>query len=191
MKPHDYDAITAVTVGYDEIARAMERRWGVGRLVRLVSDETRASYRRGWVAWRTAQDASNVRALLDIIPKMTKAVRFMDAEAAKLGHAPLAPEVWETRLEDGRVMAIVRTQAEAHAVVREGRAMVVYALDEVARLLSRIEIVDAIKREFPGAVVQQAVLTSEGHAQSWATSEPMHELTYGGEPVDVAPKAVA
>jgi transposase InsO family protein len=52
---------------------------------------------------------------------MRRAWTALEAAALEAGHAPLAPEVWETRMPDGSVLAVVRTQQEAHALARDGR----------------------------------------------------------------------
>ena len=56
---------------------------------------------------------------------------------------------------DGRVVAIVQTAAEAAHVVAEGRDLVVYTLDEVARMLASYEGVMRAKAVWPGARVEQ------------------------------------
>ena len=185
---YDQDAVTAAMIGFDEAARASEAKWGVGRLVSLVSDATRLSFHRGWEAWHKAQTDRDEYTLLAIIPKMVRALGIMDAEAARLGHAPLDINVWETRAPDGRVLAIVRTAAEASAVVRSGRAMTVYTLEEIGRLLRKIETIDAIKLEFPGARVSRVTQLDEGFADSWATAEPCHEALFGDQTAPVKPR---
>ena len=73
--------------------------------------------------------------------------------ATEAGCAPLAPEVWEASGPDG-VIAIVRTNPEAYAVTREGRAAEVWTLDEVARVISKFrDSIGEAKRVFPGARV--------------------------------------
>jgi len=189
MTLQDYQtAVTSAMIGFDEIARSTETKWGVGRLVSLVSDATRLSFHRGWEAWHAAQATREPAAMIAIIGKMIRLLGIMDAEAARLGHAPLDPTVWETRAPDGRVLAIVRTAAEASAVVREGRAMTVYTLEEIARLLRKVEMIDAIKLEFPGARVSRVTQLDEGFADSWATAEPCHEALFGDQTAPVKPK---
>ena len=59
----------------------------------------------------------------------------------------------EVGLADGTVAAITRTTAEAAAATRENRAMRVYTLDEIGRLLSSIPSIAKVKEYFPGAEV--------------------------------------
>ena len=147
----------------DEAFRASEQRWGVGRLERLQSAAVLQSYQRGWDAYRAALDDGDGEALEAIGPKMIAALAFMDQQATVAGHQPLAPDTWEATMADGTVLMVVRTQAEASAVIRasraadglsyettlppdlaitvrqqhEGRALTVWTMAEVAALISR------------------------------------------------------
>ena len=66
---------------------------------------------------------------------MRRAWAALEAGATEAGHAPLAPEVWETRMPDGTVLAVVRTQQEAHALARDSHERKVWTLDEVGRVV--------------------------------------------------------
>ena len=163
--PEDVDRFRRALIPVDEAFWASEQTWGVGRLERLVSPATLAAYQRGWTLYRAALEDGDGAALEVIGPKMIRALEVMGAEAEAAGHKPLAPETWEASLPDGRVMVVVRSQAEASAVVRasraadglsyettlppdlavtvrsqhEGRALVVLTLAEVGRLLTMAE----------------------------------------------------
>ena len=148
------------------VDRAMwesEQKYGVGRLERLVSPATLAAYRRGWDLYRAALEASDWAAVEAVGPKMVAALAVMDREASAAGHKPLAPDTWEHALGNGVTLVVVRTGAEASAVLRssrvvgdgheayettlppdlaitvrdqhEGRALVVVTMAEIARLL--------------------------------------------------------
>ena len=93
----------------------------------------------------------------------------MDAEALAAGCSPLAPVVWEALLEDGTVLAIVRTGAEASAVATQGRAVAVWSMEEVARVLGKLTMANMVKLEFPGARVEQVTRRTEGFAAEWAS----------------------
>ncbi len=179
MSP-DNDAINNATITLDNASSAAEAKWGVGRLVRLVSEETRASFHRGWEAWRAAVASRDAARVQSVVAKMCQAWAYMDREATAAGHAPLSPVVWEARMPDGRVLAVVRTMEEAHAVQRENRAIVVWTMDELARVLPRLELVNAIKAEFPGATVDRVVQHGPSFAQDWATSSDMMDLLHDG-----------
>ena len=163
--PEDNDRFRRALIPVDQAFWASEQRFGVGRLERLVSPATLAAYQRGWTLYRAALEDGDGAALEVIGPKMIRALEVMGAEAEAAGDKPLAPETWEAALPDGRVMVVVRSQAEASAVLRasraadglsyettlppdlavtvrsqhEGRALVVLTLAEVGRLLTMAE----------------------------------------------------
>jgi hypothetical protein len=142
-----------------------EQKWGVGRLERLVSPATLAAYKRGWDAYRAALDDCDGAAVERIGPRMIQALAVMAAEAEAAGHKPLAPDTWEADMGNGVVLVVVRSSAEASAVLRasrasdgasyettlppdlavtirqqhEGRALVVVTMAEIVRLLQRSE----------------------------------------------------
>jgi hypothetical protein len=120
--PDDSDRFRRALIQVDEAFFASEQRWGVGRLERLVSPATLAAYQRGWSAYRLALEEGDASALEAIGPKMIAALAFMDAESEAAGHKPLDVSTWETALLDGRVLVVVRTQAEASAVIRAEKA---------------------------------------------------------------------
>jgi len=151
MAPSAY-VIHAILDGLDEIARGMERKWGVGRLRLLVSDLLRSKFD----AQKDKLDAalqtnreSYVRAQAE---GMKRAWAALDRAAQEDGHRPLSPEVWECVLpSSGELVSIVRTDAEAHHVCRECR---VFTLEEVGRLIDGLpDAVLETKRVFPGAKV--------------------------------------
>ena len=163
--PEDHDRFRRALIPIDEAMWASEQRFGVGRLERLVSPATLAAYQRGWTLYRAALEDGDGAALEVIGPKMIRALEVMAAEAEAAGYKPLAPETWEAALPDGRVLVIVRSQAEASSLLRasraadglsyettlppdlavtvrsqhEGRALVVLTLAEVGRLLMMAE----------------------------------------------------
>jgi hypothetical protein len=114
----DVDRFRAALISVDQAFWDSEQRWGVGRLERIISPGTLASYRRGWDAYRAALEAGDPDALESIGPKMVKALAVMDTEATATGHKPLAPDTWETGMADGTVLVICRSNAEATATIR-------------------------------------------------------------------------
>jgi hypothetical protein len=89
-------------IGVEQAWRKFDAKWGVGRLVCLVSDDTRERMRLGMDQWQIAIAQGNDTQVVELAPKVRGALAFMDAEAEAAGEAPLAPEVWgEARLEDG------------------------------------------------------------------------------------------
>jgi hypothetical protein len=123
----DHDRFRLALVAPDEAFFQSETKWGVGRLERLVSLPTLQAYQRGWSAYRVALDDCDGEALEQIGPKMIAMLGIMDAEAAAAGHQPLAPDTWECGMVDGTVLVVVRTNAEASAVIRAERTATAFS----------------------------------------------------------------
>ena len=177
----EHDRITAAVLSVDEVARKMERRWGGGRLVRLVNPATLLRFRQAHALWtqayshdRNAAETERTSAM------MVRAWKALDAEARASGHAELAPTVWEGRTEDGRVLVITRTSAEALAVASapDDRARTVWTVDELARCVAMFEQISEVKRCFPGATVTAVSPRHEGFAADWATSDPLLDVLH-------------
>jgi hypothetical protein len=151
MAPPEY-AIRAILDGLDHIAVTMERSWGVGRLRLLVSDLLRAKFDAQKDKLEAAIATNQVSYIRAQAEGMKRAWAALDQAAREAGHPPLSPEVWECVLPaSGEVVAIVRTEAEAHHVCRE---MPVFTLAEIGRLIEGLgpAVLEA-KRVFPGAAV--------------------------------------
>lgn len=151
MAPPEF-VIKAILDGVDETARQMERKWGVSRLRLLVGDELRLRFDAQKAKLKAAiasDQATYVRAQAD---GMRRAWLALDRAATEAGAEPLAPEVWECVLPStGEVVSIVRTEAEAHHVARDGE---VWTLAEIAMLIKRLgDQVRQVKRTFPGSAV--------------------------------------
>ena len=136
----------------DAVASAMERKWGIDRLPKLVDAPLAVRFRsqaeRLDKALRsTPQDAISAQA-----EAMLRAWNTLDAAAVKAGWKPLAPTIWEAVLpETGEIIAIVRDADEALAADRKGA---VWTLAEVAIAIEAFgDTVRATKAAFPGAEV--------------------------------------
>ena len=151
LAPSEY-AIRAILDGLDLVATEMERKWGVGRLRLLVSDYLRAKFDAQKDKLDAAIDTNREQYVRAQAEGMKRAWAALDKAAAEAGAKSLSPEVWECVLpSSGEVIAIVRTEAEAHHVCRECR---VFTLEEVGRLIDGLpEAVLEAKRVFPGAAV--------------------------------------
>src|SRR5512146_1769257 len=119
--PSDY-AIRAIIDGLDQVAVAMERKWGVGRLRLLVSDFLRAKFDEQKDRLDAASQSGEENYVRIHCDGMKRAWSALDRAAHDAGEKPLAPEVWECVLPStGEVVSLVRTTAEAHHVARECR----------------------------------------------------------------------
>ena len=150
----EHDQIRSALAGLDAVAHECELRWGRGRLRLLVDDDLRARFdRQRRRLDESLMDKPRWNDVRPVIEAMRRGWQVLDLAAAQAGCQPLAPEVWETTLPDGRVVAVVRSIAEASGVEPTGRDVTVWTLDEVGRVIAGHSLVDAVKRRFPGATV--------------------------------------
>lgn len=151
MAPASY-RIQAMVEGLDGIAHAMERKWGVGRLRLVVSSFLRAKFDEQKDRLDAAIASSEERYVELQVEGMTRAWEALDRAATEAGEKPLSPQVWECVLPgSGEVVSLVRTDAEAHHVAREGR---VFTTAEVGILIEALgDGVLEVKRTFPGATI--------------------------------------
>jgi hypothetical protein len=158
----------AKLVGFFEAADGArteaEKKWGTGRLellCGLISPVLMARFRGQQRRWREALESCwksdfLSRDALTLVEQKTMAMQrgwlALDATAEEAGHRPVAPWVWEIRLADGSVCALVQTDAEAGKVIAEGRHVHVYTAAEVGNLIDLIpEALQLAKTVFPGA----------------------------------------
>ncbi|MDQ6434566.1 hypothetical protein RB623_10960 [Mesorhizobium sp. LHD-90] len=140
----------------DALARAMERKWGIGRLPLLVSEQLAEKFFRQFRKTNEALKSPDPRPAIEQIGRMITAWSVLDAEADRLGAPELRPCVIEAQMSDGTVIAIVRDKDEAGVVHHDGRAVQVYAASEIARLVEAWPEIVKVKETWPGATVQPA-----------------------------------
>jgi hypothetical protein len=163
-------AIHSVLDGLDQVALAMERKWGIGRLRLLVSDLLRAKFDAQKDRLDAAIESDREAYVRVQAEAMKRAWVALDRAATEAGHKALAPEVWECALpSSGEVVSIVRTKAEAHHVARSGQ---VWTIAEIALLIERLgETVAATKRTSPGAAV--TAIRNAKPPIDWAKGDPI------------------
>jgi len=151
MAPSAY-RIRSMVDGLDQVALAMERKWGVGRLRLLVSDFLRAKFDEQKDRLDAALQSGEERFVSPQVEGMRRAWTALDRAAHEAGASPLAPQVWESVLPStGEIISLVRSPEEAHHVAREGR---VFTVAEIAILIEALgDGVLDIKQKFPGATV--------------------------------------
>lgn len=143
----------SLTEGLDHLAGEMERKWGVDRLPLLVSEQLRAAFYRQQDLLNDALGSGDLT-LIDIqAGGMKRAWQALDQAAAQAGQKPLSADVWEVKLpKSGKIVAVVRTSAEAHLVAGPDRET--WTLAEIACLIDGLDgKVAEIKRVFPGAEI--------------------------------------
>jgi hypothetical protein len=140
--------------GVDSLAGEMEAKWGVGRLRLLVPAEWREKFDRQRYMLNQAIWHGGLEDVRQQSTRMVAAWRKLDALATAAGAVKLDPDlVWEIALDDGTVAAVVPSVTHTGSVRAEGRAVAVYTLEEIARLLSLNRTTVEAKLVFPGATV--------------------------------------
>jgi hypothetical protein len=139
----------------DQTAADMEAKWGADRLRRLVDPDLREKFDRQRYLLNQAIWHGELEAVRREAMRMVKAWYALDAAATAGGKQALDPKVWEIALEDGTVAAIVPDNDHAYAVLADGRQVVVYTIEEIARLLSQYPEIAKIKLAVAGATVTQ------------------------------------
>lgn len=136
----------------DHTAAEMERLWGIGRLRLLVSEFLRIKFDAQADKLNASIEENNPDFISVQAEGMRRAWLALDKSAREAGHRPLDSNVWEAFLPTaGVAVAIVRTEAEAHALAKD---RVAFTVAEVGRWLEIIpEAVDQIKRKHPGVLL--------------------------------------
>lgn len=153
MAPSEY-AIQALLDGLDEVAAGMERKWGVGRLPRLVGDLMRAK----WAAQTDKLNAAIERGFESEIKELVEGTKrgwaALDRAATEAGCVPRPVDEWEFVLQStGEVCVLVRDAADAGRVKADGR--MVWSVDEIASLIDGLpDQVKAVKAAFADSKVR-------------------------------------
>lgn len=148
----------------DEVARAMELKWGVDRLPALVAaldPELAAKFWRQLGLLNAACETGVLSEQETQANRMRNAWVALDAAAEAAGGVPLDPRYLEARLPDGRLLVVCDDLKGQHRLSGDNRAAVVWSMEEIARVLWRFEMVNDAKTVWPGAVVEQARVDPE------------------------------
>ena len=176
MAPDHYKK-RSLTEGLDHLAKQMETKWGVDRLPLLVSDQLRAAFYQQKYLLDEALTSGDL-ALIDIqVGGMKRAWEALDQAATQSGQPILSADIWEVKLPvSGRIVAFVKTSAEAQAIARPD--LETWTVSEIAQLIDGMdENVRAVKQLFPGAEVT-AITKKETPSQ---TDEKPFDWSKGDE----------
>ncbi len=171
----DAEKIRSIVNAVNEIAMAMNNKWGIGRLRLLVGDELRDRFDRQRLAYNRAVWSGNVAEVERHAAAMIRGYAALDKAATEAGAETLGlPQVWELVLPDGSIGALVQTVVEQQAVLESGQYQTVWTLEEIA----------AVLRRFP-----ELVKRSAGTPATVAPEEPVDRaagdaIPKSGIPVD-------
>jgi hypothetical protein len=142
----------------DEAARQMDRKWGVDRLVELVSVEMATKYGSAMAKLNAAIDANDPEECKLRAEVVIRGLAAMDAEAERLGAQRASTEVWEFELDgvvyaimkDGRSWPEIKAQRPDVEVLTMREVLLAYKAWKQTRAA---EFEAAVKQSFPGAEV--------------------------------------
>ncbi len=174
--PGTYITGRAYIDGVDETASEMEAKWGAGRLRLLVEPELREKFDRQRYLHNQAIWHGDLESVRRECGRMTNAWLALNRAAEAAGAVPLSPLVWEVVLDNGSVAAIVPDGGHAGHVVRDGRQVAVYTMEEIGKLLSAYPLIVAAKETFPGATVEKISRGVDDPMDGiWDTKEPLDD----------------
>ena len=148
----------------DKTAWTCEQQFGVGRLRLLVGAELRAKFDRQRFKWNSAIEGGDLETLRVESQRMCNAWRALYAAAEAAGAFKLSPLCWETTLDTGELVALVRDDYDVAAYRSEGRKGAIYTLDEIGRFLRPILILPRRRLSSP--------------AQQWRRSGVRREIRW-------------
>lgn len=152
--------------GVDHLAAEMERKWGVDRLRLLVGPEARHAFDSQRAKLNKAVWHGDLDDLKREAERMSLAWRTLDRMATEAGASPIEPEVLAECVVEGTVIAIVRDDAAAGAVLADGRRRQVWTLAEIERVIVA----------FPEVIKSKNVLPGTNVARSKPPQDPLQAL---------------
>lgn len=162
MKPRSQIAIEAL----DEVAGAMERKWGVGRLPRLVSVDLAEKFHRQ-VEKLNAEIVEEATAGFANVEReaarMRNAWMALDAAAEAAGADHASAQYMTARMSDGRSLVICSDLEGMGVWLKQNpdSAAAVWTMEEVARVLEGFDLVNKTKHLFDGAVIEEVRVDPE------------------------------
>jgi hypothetical protein len=135
---------------FDSIVTEYESRWGINVLPRLVGHELAERWALHMRELNEAIRAESNKDLQDLVDGAARGFELMEKQAIETGHKPHDPEYWSVALEDGRELRVYKTDIDAAQTKGEG--VVAYSLQEIARVVSGLSVVNDVKENLGGTV---------------------------------------
>jgi len=149
-KPEAVDQIWAIIKRVDERGRAIDERWGCGRLPTLVPVDWAAKFASQSSKFNHAIYQYDLAESLKHGEAMIRAYDRLEALAIEAGASDAPPDQWEFETDDGLVI-LIRDKSRLGQVQTRGRKCQVWSLDEIASVIRNAKIVAECKMAFPGA----------------------------------------
>ena len=134
----------------------VERIWGVDRLPGLVGVGTRKKWWAAVAALYEAVRANDEDRVLELVQNLQKGLTKLVEEAEAAGYGPLDPDIWETPMSGGKILQIVRTFPADTFQPRDSEVLM-WTLEDVAKLIEAQTVINQIKEQFPGAIIKEKI----------------------------------
>lgn len=153
-----YDQMYGAMKPVDAIAAEMELRWGAGKLETLVTPETAAKFESARAKLDVAIFNRDPELVIQRAGVMVRGWKALEAEALRLGHKPMPPELWyataPAEFGDEQMQFVIAKDNSAATLAQTD--LPVYTVTEVARIIRswRGNLgVDTVKDIFAGAEI--------------------------------------
>ena len=100
---HRLEDIKGALEPLDEFARKMELKWGVDKLIKLVTPGTADKFRLAQHNFNQAHDVDDHFNFVKKAENLLRGWKFMDKEAERLGHKASTDKVWHFEFEGQRI----------------------------------------------------------------------------------------
>lgn len=139
--------------GFDEAAKAMERKWGIDRLPALCTQETARKYGRAIAKLNEAIDAEDPNDVARFAGACHRGLIVMDKEATEAGAQPLTAKAVQCEFE-GTTFTAIGSVEELQAYEKAGNE-IVFTMREFAVVMKEMKLdgglVKQMKEHFPNA----------------------------------------
>lgn len=152
LSPGELDGIQAVVEAVDAKGRAMDEKWGIGRLPTLVPADWAEKFRVQQRKFSAATLAWDLPETMRHGQAMERAYARLDELAVAAGFKPGPAEQWEFETPNGLVI-LVRDIRQTNQVDTGGRRAEIWSLDEVVSVIRAHPAIVAAKTVFEGATV--------------------------------------
>jgi len=153
VHPHGV-GVSAALATVDEIAHAMERKWGVGRLERLVEPDLAAKFVSAQEKLNLAISTNDVAQVVKRAEIMRRGWVALDAAAEAAGAHELPEGVWSVEFK-GQRYTVVLEGVDALSVASRApdpdKVVTMHELMVAWTSFSGLDILQQAKLQFPGA----------------------------------------
>lgn len=156
--PIDRKPITDALEPLDRIAVAMEGKWGVGRLPRLVTPDMAAKFSSARSKLNDAIRDNNLEAVIAKAGVVIRGWQALDKAATEAGHKTMPEAVWSS-WHKGTVYTICLDRADVNKIAHDAADPAhVVTIDELLLVWEQFQasrVISETKSLFPGATVER------------------------------------